>query len=695
MAFTRVLAGSPIRQQPPVLEAFLTSLERLDLSGIELCYYFIDDNESPESSSLLVQFASRHASARIIRGLAAEDGNRSESYRNEYTHLWKESLIWRVADYKNSILSAAKDEGFDGVFLIDSDLVLHPQTLQKLVRSERDIISNVFWTSWQPGTRPMPQVWLHGEYEQYPLERRLAYTEEQKALETELFYGRLRAPGVYEVGGLGACTLISGDAIKAGVSFAEIPNLGYWGEDRHFCIRAAALGLKLFVETTHPAYHLYRDSDLEGVTDFIDRCASDESAAASSSAPVSLYEDAIRLAGFGYEVAAAYRMMQYLEQDEADTVSVHRAHACLFLDEFHSRRGNGDEGRAILLKELLVHKRAEIYCRLGAKCMDQHNWKEAVIWYRQATKAYKPFSEAPSPDPAAWTWKPYIQLCVCYDNLGDHALAYYYNNEGLRFDPRHPGMLSNKEFLERVMASRTAEHSQQDASRQDATLLKLGASDEDRVSRFIRRTDDLVHHFIYELPEAWWSRRYEYAWASKFIAPEDTVLDAACGICHPFKFFAASRSSAAYAFDRDRRILSREAMLDDIAQSVSPQARSEFDHALFDRIHLSQCDMTSLPYGDRFFDKVFCISVLEHVDEQALRGALSEFHRVLKDDGLLVLTVDYPHVDMGMFKSQMDAVGWRYAGMTDLAEPVDAISTTMWGPEIKCIRLLLAKDLQS
>ncbi|MDG0811198.1 glycosyltransferase family 2 protein [Cohnella rhizosphaerae] len=209
MTITRLLLGSPIRQQAPVLAAFLESLERLDLSGIELGYYFIDDNEQPDSSALLERFALRYASARIVKGRAADEDSPPDHYRNEYTHIWKEALVWKVAAYKDTILSAAGNEGFDGVFLIDSDLILHPQTLQRLVRSNKDIVSNVFWTSWQPGTRPMPQVWLHGEYEQYPLERRQALTEEQKTLETELFYGRMRVPGLYEVGGLGACTLIS------------------------------------------------------------------------------------------------------------------------------------------------------------------------------------------------------------------------------------------------------------------------------------------------------------------------------------------------------------------------------------------------------------------------------------------------------------------------------------------------------
>ncbi|MNZ71669.1 Glycosyl transferase family 2 [compost metagenome] len=71
------------------------------------------------------------------------------------------------------------------------------------------------------------------------------------------------------MGGLGACTLISQHAIKAGVSYNQIRNISYWGEDRHFCIRAAALGIPLFVDTHYPALHLYRDSDLSKVEDFI------------------------------------------------------------------------------------------------------------------------------------------------------------------------------------------------------------------------------------------------------------------------------------------------------------------------------------------------------------------------------------------------------------------------------------------
>lgn len=79
------------------------------------------------------------------------------------------------------------------------------------------------------------------------------------------FIESLKEKGVFRVGGLGACTLISRRALEAGVNFSSLYNISFWGEDRSFCIRAAAAGLDLFVDTYYPAYHIYRMTDLDGV----------------------------------------------------------------------------------------------------------------------------------------------------------------------------------------------------------------------------------------------------------------------------------------------------------------------------------------------------------------------------------------------------------------------------------------------
>ncbi len=51
-------------------------------------------------------------------------------------------------------------------------------------------------------------------------------------------------------------------------------------------------------------------------------------------------------------------------------------------------------------------------------------------------------------------------------------------------------------------------------------------------------------------------------------------------------------------------------------------------------------DILKIPFPDNSFDKVYCIAVLHHIPSKQLRTeALKELRRVLKLDGLLILTV--------------------------------------------------------
>lgn len=256
MGKRRILIGSPIQQFPIILEEFLQSLTELTTKNELVHYMFIDDNKDPLSSTLLADFEKENKRTVILKNID------DDTYvRNEMTHYWTERNIWKVAQMKDSIISYALKEGFDYLFLIDSDLVLHPHTLQQLLQANKDIISNIYWTRWQPDTIELPQVWL---MDQYTLTREGA----TESAENQNFLEMLRKPGVYEVGGLGACTLIHRKVLEAGVSFKRIANLSFWGEDRHFCVRAVAMGFSLHVDTHLPGYHIYRQSDLAGVSEY-------------------------------------------------------------------------------------------------------------------------------------------------------------------------------------------------------------------------------------------------------------------------------------------------------------------------------------------------------------------------------------------------------------------------------------------
>ncbi|WP_028593684.1 glycosyltransferase family 2 protein [Paenibacillus assamensis] len=256
---SRILIGSPIHQKPQILTEFLQSLLQLHHQQIEFHYYFIDDNMDPKSRELLSEFQNKMDCTRIIRS------DEQQHYEcNDTTHYWHANLVWKVASFKNSIMQHAIDNKFDYVFLVDSDLVLHPNTIEQLVKADKPIVSEIFWTKWIPEALEQPQVWLYDEYTQWEhCPDELHVSEKEQIHRFTQFLNKMKVPGLYEVGGLGACTLIRRDALLAGVSYTRISNISYWGEDRHFCIRAAALGIPLHVDTHYPALHLYRESDLE------------------------------------------------------------------------------------------------------------------------------------------------------------------------------------------------------------------------------------------------------------------------------------------------------------------------------------------------------------------------------------------------------------------------------------------------
>jgi glycosyltransferase involved in cell wall biosynthesis len=261
----KVLVGSPVHQKPHILKEFLQSLHELSHHSLRMDYLFIDDNEWEESRSLLQEFADAVAD----RNVTIWKSTQVQPYDcNDRSHIWDEPRIQKVAGFKDRMIAYALEQQYDFLFLVDSDLLLHPKTVEHLVASGKDIVATIFWTQWEPGAPHLPQVWLSDQYTLFYKRREEVLAQEEISRRIQQFLRQLQEPGLYEVGGLGACTLISKKALESGVCFREIKNISFMGEDRHFCIRAAALGFSLFVDTCYPAYHIYRESDLEGVREY-------------------------------------------------------------------------------------------------------------------------------------------------------------------------------------------------------------------------------------------------------------------------------------------------------------------------------------------------------------------------------------------------------------------------------------------
>lgn len=106
------------------------------------------------------------------------------------------------------------------------------------------------------------------------------------------------------------------------------------------------------------------------------------------------------------------------------------------------------------------------------------------------------------------------------------------------------------------------------------------------------------------------------------------------------------------------------------------------------RLHSAHANLTALPYEDASFDKIVCISVLEHLTPEESLATLHEFHRTIRDDGMLLLTFDYPTVDLSAMEQWIEQAGFSYWNGVDLNLPRGALHTDMWGG-LHCFRTVL------
>lgn len=112
-------------------------------------------------------------------------------------------------------------------------------------------------------------------------------------------------------------------------------------------------------------------------------------------------------------------------------------------------------------------------------------------------------------------------------------------------------------------------------------------------------------------------QRYE---SLEEIVRNKIVLDAACG--EGYGSYLLSRSAGfVYAIDIDEQTIS--------------EARQKY---VGENIDFQLSSIEDLPYKNNFFDVVVSFETLEHVDEHAQQNFMRQIKRVLKDDGILIIS---------------------------------------------------------
>lgn len=91
--------------------------------------------------------------------------------------------------------------------------------------------------------------------------------------------------------------------------------------------------------------------------------------------------------------------------------------------------------------------RAEICCDIGLHFFNQKNYQVAIFWYELATT--RTFNETSGSFhlPECYGFIPNMQLCVCYDRLGEHGKAMEYNERAAAIKPDDPSVLLNRRYF--------------------------------------------------------------------------------------------------------------------------------------------------------------------------------------------------------------------------------------------------------
>lgn len=118
-----------------------------------------------------------------------------------------------------------------------------------------------------------------------------------------------------------------------------------------------------------------------------------------------------------------------------------------------NREGRADELLRIFDDGL---PRPDSCYRLGTEFAGRGMWKQAIFWYELATRTQE-VGPSTADGEALRTWLPHLQLCVCYDRLGEPDKANEHNEIALRFAPNHPSMLANRTYLAGLLHGRKAQ----------------------------------------------------------------------------------------------------------------------------------------------------------------------------------------------------------------------------------------------
>ena len=122
--------------------------------------------------------------------------------------------------------------------------------------------------------------------------------------------------------------------------------------------------------------------------------------------------------------------------------------AVRFLSSSLQAMGKKEKAFDVLLQGLrLAPPTGELCCEIGGYFYDKEEWENAAFWYENALHAEKRTEKGAFVLEECYGYLPCIQLCVCYDRLGDDERAKMYNEMAGVLNPDSEAVRKNRTYF--------------------------------------------------------------------------------------------------------------------------------------------------------------------------------------------------------------------------------------------------------
>ncbi|MGI6175759.1 MAG: glycosyltransferase [Christensenellales bacterium] len=122
--------------------------------------------------------------------------------------------------------------------------------------------------------------------------------------------------------------------------------------------------------------------------------------------------------------------------------------ACRILSQCHLSLQQYEASFEALLKSFRYDvPRAETCCNLGAFFQLRRQYEQAIFWYKQALACTRNDRSGSFIIEDCYGYHPHLQLCLCYDALGDYHQANKHNELANICKPNMPAYTHNKNYF--------------------------------------------------------------------------------------------------------------------------------------------------------------------------------------------------------------------------------------------------------